>query len=152
MTMTPKYCHSFPADQEAAVAAKIDAVAAEIFSSMMGDCLDDALQAMQAVLTRYRKGDPAVTTSDALRAAREMRAASHERASLMRMCRAQAIERLGLRPRPPVTGEPARKAEPQAAAEEIVKTHEPARGPLGDWLKVDVRQTEIPTDTATARS
>jgi hypothetical protein len=155
----PQYTADFPAEAETEVAARIEEAADALYAQMQGSALEAALEAMQMVVTRFRRGDGSITTADAMRAAREIRALMHEKASLKRQCRAQVIEKLGLRPRPPVDrakSQPAPSrtapvAEPQSG-EKIVKTPEPARGPLGDWLKVDVRQTEIPTDTTATRT
>lgn len=120
----PEYATDFPAKAEAEVAGCIEEAAEIFYASMQGGALDAALDAMQMIVTRFRAGDRSTTSADVMRAAREIRALMHEKHALLRMCRAQAIEKLGLRPRPPVDGTEAKPA-PAKAAEKIVKTPPP---------------------------
>ncbi|MBE7490458.1 MAG: hypothetical protein HS108_01645 [Planctomycetes bacterium] len=151
----PEYAADFPVEAEAEFAGYIEEAANAIYIEMQGGALDVALDAMQAILTSFRAGDRTLSAADAMRAAREIRALMHEKAALLRMSRAQAIERLGLRPRPPVDGTGARlaasktapaTAEPAPAegAEKIVKTARSfaPRTPAADKPGVPAEQSE----------
>lgn len=120
-TTLPQYSHDFPADKEVDVAGLLDSTATELFQNMQGPALETAIDAMQKIISRHYKGDSAVTIRDVLSAAREMRSLMHEKSALMRQCRAEAIERLGLRPRPAFDAQKSAEIPVAALAAEVAK-------------------------------
>ncbi|MBE7491909.1 MAG: hypothetical protein HS108_09185 [Planctomycetes bacterium] len=98
----PAYSHQFGTDKELDVARLLERTTAELFVNMQGPALETAIVALERMIARHLHGDPAVSDFDTLRAARELRNLMHEKAALLRQCRAEAIELLGLRPRPPL--------------------------------------------------
>lgn len=137
-----QYSHAFDPAKEPEVAARINQTATAMFKERLGEALDTGIQAMQLIVSRHYRGDSEITIQDAMRAAREMRQLMNEKAALWRLCRAEAIELLGLRPRPAEKPAAAPKkldrealdrimAQNRKVAEEIVKTTgaEGANGP-----------------------
>lgn len=96
------YTEAFATKHETDVGQLVRGTALELFESMQGNAIDSAIMALQQVISRHYHGDRTITTQDLLRAARELRALTHEKAALLRQCRAEAIEMLGLRPREPM--------------------------------------------------
>lgn len=130
------YTQAFADKHESDVGQLVRNTVLELFEAMQGNAIDTAIAALQQVIARHYHGDQSVSTQDLLRAARELRAMMHEKAAMLRQCRAEAIEMLGLRPRQPL----------EAGAAEV-----PTAAVAKDIVEAQVKRAMTDADKLNAR-
>lgn len=128
------YTQAFADKHESDVGQLVRNTVLELYDALQGNAMDTAIAALQQVVARHYHGDQSITTQDLLRATREMRALMHEKAALLRQCRAEAIETLGLRPRKPLEAGAA-EVPTAAVAKDIVEAQ--LKRPMSDAEKLN---------------